>query len=160
MPRRKKEEKLMEQELLAGCNTNPDRLAHGLFAFLLSQILHLNYFQTAVVIAFALLPDLDITFMHRELLHNLFVPVFVAAAVNLVSPGLFPLVMLGWYSHILLDLLSPSGVSLLFPFSRKRIVFLGLIRSGVPTLMLVGILVGIFYFIQLSGWKFALWMVR
>jgi len=140
MARQKKEEKLLEIELLKGCSSHPDRLAHLIFAFTLfwiafgASLLSLNYLPLAVALAFALVPDFDIFLLHRELLHNLFALFLIPAIFNLFFHGTFQFAFLGYGSHILLDLLSPSGEALLFPFSRGR-TGLGLVRSGAPTLV-------------------------
>jgi len=135
MPRKRKDEKQLMEELIRGCNSHPDRIAHALFAFTLSHLAFGdNYFGAAVAVGFALIPDLDLFFLHRELLHNLFALFLVPASFNLFFPGTFRYAFLGYGSHLLLDLLSPAGEALLFPFYRGRFGF-GIVRSGVPTLI-------------------------
>lgn len=58
---------------------------------------------------------------HRTLTHSLFMIVLGLEMIRLSS--YHPMVVgltLGIISHILLDILTPQGVALLYPFSRKR----------------------------------------
>jgi len=140
MARRKKSEKKKEEELMTefmtGCSSHPDRVAHALFAFTVGYLLGFDYWGLAVAIAFALFPDLDLAFYHREALHNIFMAFIVPAIFNLFIPGIFRYACIGYLSHIALDMLSPSGVGILWPFKRNRLYLLGVVKSGVPTLIL------------------------
>ena len=86
----------------------------------------------------AQVPDLDVGYRHRMLLHNLFAalplallyPLLLAlgvprAAAVAVAAGL----LVGYASHLLLDAVTVAGVALLYPFSRRRLR-LARLRSG------------------------------
>mgnify|MGYP001772683081 CR=1 FL=1 len=139
MPRRKKDEEIIELP------TAPDWLAHSLFALNLAWLLNLDPQQMAIAVAFALLPDLDVFLGHRVVLHNLFavigIPLLVSAAIPQVP---LRAALLGSLSHIALDMLSPTGVALLWPVSNTMlsIPLINLfIRSGVRTLIFVLIII-------------------
>ncbi|KSW11624.1 hypothetical protein CF15_01995 [Pyrodictium occultum] len=87
----------------------------------------------------AAIPDLDLHTAHRALLHN--VPVMLAltilayAASLAAAPWAAWLVaagfLLGYSSHLLLDMLTVRGVALLYPFQR-RFYRLARLRSSDP----------------------------
>jgi membrane-bound metal-dependent hydrolase YbcI (DUF457 family) len=91
--------------------------------------------ELAAAALLAPLPDLDVFLLHRELLHNLFFAVGFPLALARAVPIPLPAALLALLSHIALDSLSPSGVALLFPLSRRR-WSLGIVRSGFQTLAL------------------------
>lgn len=74
-----------------------------------------------MVVAGAVLPDLDCVFQHRKLLHNVFV--LVAAFAYNFAFGV------GWFTHLLLDALTVAGVAVLWPASGYRLR-LGGFRTG------------------------------
>ncbi|MEM3926432.1 MAG: metal-dependent hydrolase [Desulfurococcaceae archaeon] len=76
----------------------------------------------------SMIPDLDLRFKHRKLLHNIFVPVVVWLLLYIFL-GYLKLTMLidkstllsiGWISHVLLDALTIRGVYIAYPFSTRR----------------------------------------
>mgnify|MGYP000533553925 CR=1 FL=1 len=107
-------------------------LAAGLLTWiLLSSYLKLIDLNALFFSVFAsLLPDFDLRIKHRALLHNLFAMLALASLVlhyfGYLNAVFFTL---AYFSHILLDSLTKVGVSLLYPFSKKR-YGLRLFRNG------------------------------
>lgn len=66
-----------------------------------------------MVVAGALMPDLDYIIWHRKLLHNVFV--LIGAFLYNFAFGI------GWLSHLLLDGLTMYGVAWFWPIYRRRI---------------------------------------
>jgi len=74
------------------------------------------------------LPDADLRIKHRMMLHNLFVLMLFSIMFYLVLDYISsydPLLLvisfdIGFISHILLDMFTYAGVSLFYPFSKKR----------------------------------------
>ena len=89
------------------------KLTHFVWGVLLSIVLKLD---SVPVVLGALLPDLDYRFEHRKLLHN----VFAIALVSLISGQYWLPMLVGMVSHIVLDMMTVSGVALLYPLSDKR----------------------------------------
>jgi membrane-bound metal-dependent hydrolase YbcI (DUF457 family) len=135
MPRRKKKG---AEELVEVFATKPDMCAHFIFAASLAYLLGgFNPVNIATAVAFALIPDLDIFAWHRALLHNLFAAVLIPSAIaSVTGSALLKWMLLGYFSHILLDFFSPTGVALLWPFVRYYIPFpIAVVRSGFPALI-------------------------
>lgn len=65
-----------------------------------------------LVVAGAIMPDIDYAFMHRKLLHNIFV--MILAFLYNIAFGI------GWLSHIVLDALTVYGVAWLWPLCPYR----------------------------------------
>lgn len=89
------------------------KLTHVVWAYVISVAFGLN---PVGVIFGALVPDLDYRFKHRKFLHNMFSIILI----TLFSGPLWKSVLVGLVSHILLDMLTVSGVSLLYPLSERR----------------------------------------
>jgi membrane-bound metal-dependent hydrolase YbcI (DUF457 family) len=114
-----------------------DRLAHAVFSFSLAWLAGLRSpVELAAAALLAPLPDLDTWILHRELLHNLFFAFGFPLALSYAVPIPLPAVLVALISHLLLDSLTPSGVALLFPLSRRRFGF-GVVRAGFQALALV-----------------------
>lgn len=101
--------------------------------------------QSAQVIAgiCSLLPDIDtagsivgrrvpvipLLFKHRGPTHSLMFVAAIYLAVNhFLRYNWATCVTLGWASHIVLDMFNPSGIELLWPWSKR--IGVGLIRTG------------------------------
>jgi len=69
-----------------------------------------------IAVAGALLPDLDYPFgsLHRKIFHN----VWVLFATYFISG---PALAVGFFSHLLLDSLTPHGINWLWPIPAPRI---------------------------------------
>lgn len=65
-----------------------------------------------LVVAGAILPDADCVLLHRKLLHNVFVLLLAFAYNTALGAGLL--------THLLLDMLTVSGVAVAWPFSNSR----------------------------------------
>jgi membrane-bound metal-dependent hydrolase YbcI (DUF457 family) len=113
-----------------------DRLAHVLFSVSLAWFVGLRSpAELAAAALLAPLPDLDTRILHRELLHNIFFALGFPLALARAAPIPLPAALIALLSHLLLDSLTPSGVALLFPFTRRR-WGLGVVRAGFQTLAL------------------------
>ena len=111
-----------------------DRLAHAVFSFSLAWLVGFKSpAELAAAALLAPLPDLDTWILHRELLHNLLFAVGFPLALSRAAPIPLPAALVTLLSHLLLDSLTPSGVALLFPLSRRR-WSLGVMRSGFQAL--------------------------
>jgi membrane-bound metal-dependent hydrolase YbcI (DUF457 family) len=142
--------KRREEELPVELPSNPDRLAHALFAGFLAYSLGMGYGGIATAVAFALIPDLDLWLGHRVVLHNIFAALGIPGILCFLVPQI-PLraALLGYFSHLFLDILSPTGIAVLFPLpdiGMKMVSIPGVnmfVRSGVRTLVLVLLLVAL-----------------
>jgi membrane-bound metal-dependent hydrolase YbcI (DUF457 family) len=113
-----------------------DRLAHVVFSFSLAWLAGLRSpVELAAAALLAPLPDLDTWALHRELLHNLLFAFGFPLALSRAVPIPLPAALVALLSHLLLDSLTPSGVALFFPFTRRRWGF-GVVRAGFQTLAL------------------------
>ena len=100
------------------------KTAHGFLAtgFLCVSNLDcgLTYFVGAL--AGGLLPDFDLIWEHRKLLHTILIPValVVIGFLDFVSdPGFAYSLSLGWISHLLSDGVTKRGVAFLWPLNGK-----------------------------------------
>lgn len=66
-----------------------------------------------MVLAGSMFPDIDTEFMHRALLHNVGVLLFLALFVPLYHPLIF--FVAGIILHLILDVFSEGNIRLLFP---------------------------------------------
>ena len=82
-------------------------LAHLCFALAFSEAFAL---QTIPVSILSLAPDIDFYFTHRGFLHNPLLPL----AALLFIPRKNRSSLFGYFSHLLLDLLTPMGIPFLF----------------------------------------------
>lgn len=102
----------------------------------------------------SMLPDLDVGFRHRKLLHNIFAPIlaipasyFLMARLGAeygieVDPVYSTALGLGWVTHILGDMLTVRGVWLFWPISGEAYRFAGM-RYDDLRVSLIGYLVGL-----------------
>ncbi len=108
-------------------------------------------------VAGAWLPDLDLRLRHRSLLHSLTSLALVSLSITLIT--LFynaPLhlavgFIVGYGSHILLDMLTVGGVSLFYPFKRRRYRLARAKTSDPLVNMLVTALGGLLSLLALLG---------
>jgi len=99
----------------------------------------------------AVIPDLDVIYKHRKLLHNVFslllfsAFIFMAAVYLGASPTTARTYTLGfaaaWASHVFGDMLTRGGVRALWPFSNHRFRLLKL-RYDDPLASILGYLIG------------------
>ena len=102
----------------------------------------------------SMLPDLDVGFKHRKLLHNFFVSILVIPISYVVmerwvygygaavDPVYSVALGLGWVSHILGDMLTAGGVRLFWPLSSRSYRFTGM-RYDDPRISFIGYSVGL-----------------
>lgn len=95
-------------------------------------------------------PDIDINFMHRGPIHSLLAGAVVTAGAWIFNPALGLAVGCGWFSHILLDCLTPSGVELLWPWRHK--VKLPLTKTGGPGDHAIKWLSMVFLLVMVTQW--------
>jgi len=84
--------------------------------FNLNLQLYYTFIVTAVVSS--TLPDLDLKLKHRKTLHNITVPLIVVLIFYAIVPqiAIFGVAFLiGWISHVLLDVITIKGVHPLYP---------------------------------------------
>jgi len=87
---------------------------------------------------------------HRGFLHSLAALALTWWAVGRIGVDAEPALALGWGSHLALDLLTPAGVPLLWPWSRR--FSLPVVRTGSWADRLLGV-----SFLAAAGW---LWFHR
>jgi len=78
--------------------------------------LYYAFITTAVVSS--TIPDLDLKLKHRKSLHNIIAPIVVVLTIYAIIPQLaiFGVAFLvGWLSHVLLDVITIKGVHPLYP---------------------------------------------
>ncbi len=90
-------------------------LAFGVFIFsLLAYFLNYDFIYLIPIAIGAIIPDVDIKFLHRKLFHNIWIlggiSIAIAYYFNCIWGTLFAI---GWISHLLLDSLTPMGI---YPF--------------------------------------------
>ena len=118
-------------------------IAHQILAIGLSlYTLRPNSLEKAFTIAFLALiastiPDLDLKLDHRKLLHSLFA-VLLTSFIIFIALNAFsnPITMnpayhvtsyvIGYLSHIVVDMFTCNGVALLYPISKKRYRIFGI----------------------------------
>lgn len=125
---------------------------HLAFSFLIS-ILIINSFNIQNKIIFIIimliasaLPDIDsyksklgkkikpVSFLinillgHRGIFHSPFLPILVSLLIMLINYEIAAAFFIGYISHLVLDSLTPKGIMIFYPFSKKRTK--GLIRTG------------------------------
>jgi len=103
---------------------------------------------TPLVLLGAVLPDYDLRYgiPHRGPTHSIFLVALLAIAA-MADPGLWFLkyLALGVATHIIGDLITGNGVSLLWPINNRRIG-IRLARSGDPALNAAMFLIGVALF--------------
>jgi inner membrane protein len=87
---------------------------------------------------------------HRGLLHSLAALCAAVWAAGRVAPGAGAALGLGWGSHLALDLLTPAGVPLLWPWGRR--FSLPVVKTGSRADRLLGV-----FLLAAAGW---LWFRR
>ena len=106
--------------------------AHALFGVGLASLLlgkHDPLWTTVFAYAGSRVPDLDLKYKHRKLLHNLFSMILLTSIVYTLWPSHALAFLIGYLSHLALDLVTVGGVWLLWPLS-KRAFKLGLCKSS------------------------------
>jgi inner membrane protein len=113
----------------------PTRNTHIVFAILLFVILQVTMQLPWALALFAavgaLLPDIDLRFMHRKLLHNVWALIAVAwggMAVSLFTYQQAIALSIGWASHLIADSLTHRGIMPLWPIVWPK--FKGIITTG------------------------------
>jgi len=107
---------------------------HLSFALALYFVIPPNPVINPVVIGTAsLLPDIDhpyslisktlgyhIPLKHREAMHSPFILLIISGILYLTAPSFIPAVLLGFGSHLFLDMFNPTGIPILIPFTHKK----------------------------------------
>jgi len=125
---------------------------HLAFSFLIS-ILIINSFNIQNKIIFIIimliasaLPDIDsyksklgkkikpisflinLFFRHRGVFHSPFLLILTSMLIAIINLEIAAAFFIGYLSHLVLDSLTPKGIMLFYPFSKRRTK--GLIRTG------------------------------
>ena len=102
----------------------------------------------------SIVPDLDLKYKHRVLLHNVFslmlISTIVAVLLKLTSIYNFNYVWaftIGYMSHILSDAFTKTGVTLFYPISNRRIRFTKA-RYDNPLLNIAFIVIGLILIVK------------
>jgi len=98
----------------------------------------------------SLVPDLDLRFKHRKILHNVLLsPIITLGLVLALSKVLtlnpicmYLAIIIAWFSHIIGDLFTIGGVALLWPLKSKRMRILKL-RYDHPIVSTIGVTLGV-----------------
>jgi len=141
-------------------------LAFGLLIGLLFvEFFSLNYLWLILVLFFSVVVDIDevnskigkkfkffsffikLIFKHRGLVHSLFIPLVIFVVLWFFGYNLIGLVVLvGYSSHLFLDMLNVSGIRLFYPLDFK---IKGFVKTGsiLENILFFIILILIFLFI-------------
>lgn len=139
---------------MCGVSVMVKRVTHIVFG--LGLALYLNNPQPGTLVwcglsAFlgSIIPDLDLKYKHRVLLHNVFslmlISITIALVLRLVNIYSFNYTWaftIGYMSHILSDAFTKAGVTLFYPISSRRIRFTKA-RHDNPLLNIAFIVVGL-----------------
>jgi len=108
---------------------------HLLFGALLFLALNVRLGYPMLMVVFSLIgsmvPDLDIRFMHRKLMHNLWVLALMiigGLASGLMNNQIATSFSIGFISHLLADSLTRTGVMPFWPIQKPR--FRGPVSTG------------------------------
>ena len=136
-----------------------NRTTHLIFAFLLFSALFnkaaINLGLAGIIAFGAIFPDFDLRpkKLHRKLLHNVWVLMLACAVIYyFLSPIYLTFFAVGFISHLIMDMVNPTGVWLGWPISNKayRLSRRFSITTGSPgEYLLMGLLlaVGIILFL-------------
>ena len=107
-------------------------LIFAAFAFIVANI-WLKYPVLFMVFSLigACIPDIDVKFKHRKLLHNIWVLaliVFVGMSFRIMNWDIAIALSIGFLSHLIADSLTHNGIMPLWPLTKPRIV--GPVRTG------------------------------
>ncbi len=118
---------------------------HLSFALLLSLLfvyflkIEEKVFFIGVVLLFSLLPDIDeshsyigkrmkllslplhFIFGHRTIFHSFFIPFLIFIALYFVNWYIALAAFIGYISHLILDMMTLSGIAIFYPFSEWKI---------------------------------------
>jgi inner membrane protein len=123
---------------------------HLLFGALLFLALNVRLGYPMLMVVFSLIgsmvPDLDIRFMHRKLMHNLWVLALMLIggfASGLMNNQIAASFSIGFISHLLSDSLTRTGIMPFWPIQKPR--FRGPVSTGGLTeyALVIGISVAI-----------------
>ncbi len=124
------------------------RITHILFSLLITLIIFgFNPKLLLIALLTSMIPDLDYHFeklrketpmlkvvfrknVHRKILHNIWAMSVTSSIIFLFfqSTSILAVSLLGYASHLLLDSLTPRGVTLLWPIKKMRIK--GRVKTG------------------------------
>jgi inner membrane protein len=72
---------------------------------------------------------INLIFGHRHLFHSMLFAAILSIGAYFFSGTYYALALfLGFMSHVILDMLTPQGIEILYPFSRHKVQ--GFIRTG------------------------------
>jgi len=111
---------------------------------LLAAYVGLGLVETLITAIFSLIPDIDtnrswigsvvkvqkLLVAHRTVTHSLLA---LAMACSLSVAFWFPGLAIGYGSHLVADMMTPTGITLLYPKKSKFVIFSGCIATGSKT---------------------------
>ena len=108
---------------------------HLVFAVLIfltfNYALHMPLYFSIFALIGAMAPDLDLGFMHRKLLHNIWAPglmILAGFGLGLIDRSVAIAFSLGYLSHLASDALTHMGIMPFWPITKPKIR--GPIRTG------------------------------
>ena len=148
---------------------------HLAFSFLAALVL-IHYFNIKSQLAFAVfllffsaIPDIDnyksqigkkikpisfiiqFIFGHRGIFHSIFITLIFALVFFILKLRILILAaLIGYLSHLLLDMLTPSGIRLFYPFSKRKIRGIIKTNSLEETVFFILIVIADVYFLIIT----------
>ncbi len=92
----------------------------------------------------SIIPDIDLKYKHRKLMHNITACLLASLIVMLLTSSImyFKAFIIGYLTHILLDMTTIRGVYLFYPVSNKSVRIANL-RSDSFMLNMIGNITGL-----------------
>ena len=125
---------------------------HILFAVFLFMLVNLRLGYPLMFLVFALIgaaiPDIDVKFKHRKLLHNVWVLaliILIGISTRVMSPAIAISLSIGFLSHLIIDALTVTGIRPFWPMNKPH--FRGPFKTGGVTEYVIafGVIVAIAY---------------
>lgn len=116
-----------------------------------------------ILLFFSIFPDIDessskifkklkpfsylaILFGHRNILHTIYFPLLIFLALFIFDLKLLSLaVLIGYLSHLFLDLITKKGIALFYPLSKRRIKGFIKVGSLIENIILIILIVLMIY---------------
>lgn len=99
----------------------------GLASGFLSGVININnpldttWINCIVIILFSTLPDIDIklNIKHRCFTHSILFGIILSVIIFFSYPLILPAFILGFYCHLIADMLTNTGVELFYPLKKR-----------------------------------------
>ena len=99
--------------------------------------LNINWKKVVFLSVFGVLPDIDMLFLHRATLHNIFILVIPLLGYLFINREIFAIIGFYYISHLILDIFS-GGIHLFYPIYNKAFHVWTEIRYGEPNVFNYG----------------------